>query len=120
MRIHSSSFQTCIARDGVGGAIALISYEDLDIQDVSIVSCSAVDGGGVFFGTGIRVFHTLKNIPMMVAGGGGIGLRRGQHFAYNEDVTPLGNLWVSVLHQFGIEAAQFGDSSGDLDEIFRS
>ncbi|MDA1247655.1 MAG: DUF1552 domain-containing protein [Planctomycetota bacterium] len=79
-----------------------------------------LDNTLVFFGTGIRVFHTLKNIPMMVAGGGGIGLRRGQHFAYNEDVTPLGNLWVSVLHQFGIEAAQFGDSSGDLDEIFRS
>ena len=54
MRIHSSSFQACIARDGVGGAIALISYEDVDMQDVSIVSCSAVDGGGVFFGTTIQ------------------------------------------------------------------
>ena len=54
MRIYSSSFQACIARDGVGGAIALISIEGVDMQDVSIVSCSAVDGGGVFFGTDIR------------------------------------------------------------------
>ena len=54
MRIDSSSFQACIARDGVGGAIALISYEDVDMQDVSIVSCSAVDGGGVFFGSSIQ------------------------------------------------------------------
>ena len=32
--------------------------------------------------------------------------------------TPLCNLWLSLLKGSGIEAEQFGDSRGVIDELF--
>jgi hypothetical protein len=56
--------------------------------------------------------HSVKNMPVLLTGG---GFRHGQHLAFDENKNPpLCNLFVSMLQQMGIEADQFGSSTGTL------
>jgi hypothetical protein len=56
--------------------------------------------------------HSCKNLPMILAGG---GFRHGQHLAFDpKSPPPLCNLYVSMLQRLGIEAEQFGSSTGTL------
>lgn len=55
--------------------------------------------------------HSTKNLPMMVIGG---DFKHGQHLAYSAGQYPLSNLFLSILHQFGINDETFAVSSGRL------
>ena len=59
--------------------------------------------------------HDNTNLPILLAGG---GFKHGQHLAFRRDHnTPLSNLYVSMLQQMGIEADEFGSSSGTLNGL---
>ena len=59
--------------------------------------------------------HDNTNLPILLAGG---GFKHGQHLAFRRDHnTPLSNLYVSMLQQMGIEAGEFGSSSGSLSGL---
>ncbi|WP_437188434.1 DUF1552 domain-containing protein [Planctomicrobium sp. SH668] len=60
--------------------------------------------------------HDPRNLPIVVAGKGNGTLKTGQHIAAPVD-TPLCNLYVNMLHQMGIEADSFGDSTGPIPEL---
>lgn len=81
------------------------------------------DGSSVFdstiltYGSGIRTNHDLRDTPTLVAGHGG-SLRHGQHHVYESNQTPLANLWLSILHQVGVNADRFADSDGRLPGLF--
>lgn len=56
--------------------------------------------------------HNTSNLPVLLAGG---GWRHGQHLAGNrQENTTLGQLFVSMLQKFGVEAERFGSGSGTL------
>ncbi len=56
--------------------------------------------------------HSVKNMPVLLAGG---GFPHGRHLAFDEDNNPpLCNLFVSMLQRMGIEADRFGSSTGTL------
>jgi hypothetical protein len=56
--------------------------------------------------------HSTTNLPTLFAGG---GFKHGQHLAFDRSRNyPLPNLFVSVLERLGIEAANFGPSTGTL------
>ncbi|QDV52227.1 hypothetical protein Enr17x_42870 [Gimesia fumaroli] len=56
--------------------------------------------------------HDNTNLPILLAGG---GFRHGQHLSFNRDNNaPLCNLYVSMLHQLGIETDQFGSGQTTL------
>ena len=62
--------------------------------------------------------HDTTNLPVILAGG---GFQHGQHLAFNRDNnTPLCNLFVSMLHRMGVEAEQFGSSTGSLTGLRQS
>ncbi|TVQ02954.1 MAG: DUF1552 domain-containing protein [Planctomycetaceae bacterium] len=68
----------------------------------------------VFFGSnlGDASSHTVKNLPVFLAGG---GFRHGQHLAFDpQNPPPLCNLYVSMLQRLGIETDQFATSTGTL------
>lgn len=68
----------------------------------------------VFLGSnlGDASSHSTKNLPVLLAGG---GFQHGQHLAFDPDnPPPLCNLYVSMLQRLGIEADQFGSSTGTL------
>lgn len=73
-----------------------------------------LDRTTVFLGSnlGDASSHSTKNLPVFLAGG---GFRHGQHLRFDpKDPPPLCNLFVSMLQRLGIDADQFGTSTGTL------
>ena len=56
--------------------------------------------------------HGVKNLPILLAGG---GFPHGRHLAFDASKgPPLCNLFVSMLQRLGVEADRFGSSTGTL------
>lgn len=56
--------------------------------------------------------HDNTNLPIILAGG---GFKHGQHLVFRRDnITPLCNLFVSMLQRMNVEADSFASSSGRL------
>jgi hypothetical protein len=55
--------------------------------------------------------HSNKDLPVLLAGG---RFRHGRHLAFEPGAVPLSNLYLSVLHQLGLEDKSFGTSAGTL------
>ena len=73
----------------------------------------------VVFGSGMNSGetgdHSPKNLPLLVAGGRGLGLKHGHHLAFDEAThPPLSNVWLTTLQAMQVEAEAFGDASGTL------
>jgi hypothetical protein len=77
-----------------------------------------LDNSMVLFGSGMgnASSHSNKNLPLILAGG---GFQHGEHKSYfkddnQNDATPAGRLFVSMLQRFGVEADRFGTATGTL------
>jgi predicted ABC-type transport system involved in lysophospholipase L1 biosynthesis ATPase subunit len=55
--------------------------------------------------------HSNKDLPVLLAGG---RFQHGQHLAVAPGTVPLSNLYLSVLHQLGMDDKSFGASTGTL------
>jgi len=60
--------------------------------------------------------HRHEDLPIVLAGKGGGTIATGRHLRLTEK-TPLNNLFLSMLHRVGSDAAGFGDSTGELKQI---
>lgn len=69
-------------------------------------------------GMGNASSHSNKDLPILLAGG---GFKHGQHHSMpveSHQRVPLGNLFTTMLHQFGdMETEKFNKATGDLDEV---
>ena len=79
---------------------------------------SLLEKSMVLFGSGMgnASSHSNKNLPLLLAGG---GFKHGEHKSYFRDgnrkkTTPAGNLYVSMLQRFGVEADKFGTAKSTL------
>lgn len=72
----------------------------------------------VFFGSGLRDGnrHGSNNLPILLAGGQGLGVASGEHRRYRHN-TPLCQVYVSMLGAFGMEVDGFGDATSGLDGL---
>ncbi len=78
---------------------------------------TVLDNTIVLFGSGASTTHYPKNLPTLIAGGAGMGLRHGAYWQGGE--TRLSNVYLSILHSLGIETPAFADSTGVVhDAIF--
>ncbi len=70
----------------------------------------------VLFGSGMGHSdnHTVKRIPLILAGGG--GLKTGRYLRYSEN-QPVGKLHLALLRKFGIELDSYANSSQPLDGL---
>ena len=78
-----------------------------------------IDSTVVLFGSGMgnASSHSSRDVPVLVAGG---GLKHGSHHSFPKDGnkgTPLSNLYVTLLRQFGMETDRFASSQGDFDHL---
>ena len=70
-------------------------------------------GSGMNSGKGGE--HSPKNLPLLVAGGGALGVKLGSHLAHDpKDHPPLANVLLSVAQRVGVELDRFSDSTGTL------
>jgi len=68
-------------------------------------------------GMGNPNVHDHTNVPTIVAGGSVGGLKGGRHIIY-QDVTPLANIHLTLLHKAGVDLEKFADSTGTTPELF--
>ena len=59
--------------------------------------------------------HTHDNLPVILAGHGGGALKPGR--LLRAPRQPMSNLFVTMLNTLGVEAKEFGDSNGRLEQI---
>lgn len=72
-----------------------------------------VFGSGMNSGEGGE--HSPKNLPLLVAGGKGLGLKHGRHVRFDKDNhPPLSNLLLEVAQCAGVENDRFSDATGSL------
>ena len=74
-------------------------------------------GSGMNNGTGLDDGggnHSTRKLPILLAGGRGLGIKQGQHLVYENDATPLCNLHLTLLQAMGVEQDRFVDGVGRL------
>lgn len=74
-----------------------------------------VYGGGISDGDR----HNHDDLPILIAGGAGAGIKTGRHVVY-ENNTPMSNLFLSMFDRMGIPAetiGSVGDSTGRLQQL---
>jgi len=79
---------------------------------------TVLDNTIVLFGSGASTTHNPRNLPTLIGGGAGMGLKHGTFWRNGE--TRLSNVYLSILRSIGIERETFADSTGTLsNSIFR-
>lgn len=80
-----------------------------------------LDSTLILFGTGMgdASRHANSNLPTLVAGG---GLKHGRHLAFDRNDPKqgevlLGDLYLTLMHQLGIEGDRFSNASKNLDHL---
>lgn len=82
-----------------------------------------IDGSSLYdhtilsWGTNIRTSHMLKDVPVIITGGGGRDIKHGRHLVLPKENTPLGNLWLTLMQQVGVPVESFGNSNGNIPEL---
>lgn len=94
----------------------------------------------VLFGSGMSYghSHSNSNLPILLAGGNGLGLKHGQHLDFNQpadgykldydewrnlcgkpkdEKARLSNLMLTMLHKMDVRSEQFVDSLGPVSEL---
>jgi hypothetical protein len=79
---------------------------------------SMLDNTIVLYGSGMSDgnLHTPQNVPTLLAAGKGCGIKGGRFVQYQPE-TPLANLQLTLLEQFGLPVTNFGDSNGELNRL---
>ena len=62
--------------------------------------------------------HDIRNLPILLAGGGAGLIKGGRHVKYPDRTQRLTNLQLTLLNKLGIPTETFGDSTGEqLQEL---
>jgi hypothetical protein len=87
------------------------------LQEYKDQEGTVLDNSLILFGSGCSTTHNPRNLPTMLAGGTGMGLKQGAF--WKQEDTPLCNLYLSILNAMGIPQSSFGDSTGMIsDSVF--
>jgi len=70
----------------------------------------------VLYGSSNSRTHQNHNYPLLLAGGGKLGLKH-NHFLHFTDKTPMSNLFVTMLQTLGVQTDHFVDSTGTLSGL---
>jgi hypothetical protein len=78
-----------------------------------------LDRSLVMYGTnmGNSNQHQHYDVPHILVGGLNGKLKGNRHLAYERKAVPTGNLLLSILHLYGINAEKQGDSTGPLAKL---
>ncbi len=73
----------------------------------------------ILYGSSNSSTHDNRNYPLVLAGGGELGLHHGHYLKFSEQV-PLSNLFVTMLNAVGCPSDRFADSTSDMTEVVKS
>jgi len=100
--------------------VSLFAYYLERLNAVPDGTGTLLDHTMLLYGSGIGNpnIHDHTNLPTLVAGGRGLGLKGNRHLRYAEPV-PLANLHLSLLDRAGVKIDAFADSTGKINDLFR-
>ena len=61
--------------------------------------------------------HAASNYPLILSGGGNLGLKHGAYLKYKDDEVPLNNVFATMLNKMGTGLTGFNKSTGMLSDI---
>ena len=78
-----------------------------------------IDHSLLLYGSGMGNpnVHDHDDLPILVAGGAAGRMRGGRHIRFAKP-TPLANLHLTLLDKVGVRLDSFGDSRGQVEELF--
>jgi hypothetical protein len=83
---------------------------------------SMLDNTLVLCGTSNSRTHNNHNYPLILAGGGNMGMKHGQYLTFNDGDDdkdkPMSNLLFTMLNRMDVADTGFSDSTGDLSELY--
>jgi hypothetical protein len=77
-----------------------------------------LDHSMILYGSSIRDgnVHDHHDLPLVLAGGKGAGVKSGRHIRYKPE-TPMNNLLLTLLDKVGVPGETLGDSTGKVDQL---
>jgi hypothetical protein len=89
------------------------------LQNTKEGNGSLLDNVLLMYGSGIGNpnVHDHTNLPIIVVGGAGGGVKGNRHIRY-DNPTPLANLHLTLLDKVGVKIDSFGDSTGKIGGLF--
>lgn len=95
----------------------LAYFIDLLKNTKDVEGSSLYDHTILSWGTNIRTSHMIKDVPLIITGGGAKNIKHGRHIVLPKEDTPLGNLWLTLLREVGVPVESFGNSTGIIPEL---
>ncbi len=77
---------------------------------------SMLDRTLVLYGSSNSRTHQNRNYPLLLAGGGQLGLKHNHYLKFDEK-TPMSNVFVSMMQAVGLKVDSFADSTGTLSGL---
>ncbi|HAY78683.1 MAG TPA: hypothetical protein DCY79_02615 [Planctomycetaceae bacterium] len=93
-----------------------LSYFLKRLQDTPEGDATLLDRTLVFYGSSNSRTHNNNNYPLVLAGGGALGVQHGQYLKFSAK-TPLSNLFVTMLDRLDVPVDAFADSTGEMSEL---
>ena len=91
------------------------------LSDIEDQNGSLLEHTMVLYGSGMNNgetgTHSGKNLPLILGGGAGLGLKQGQHLSFENDSTLLANVHLTMLQKMGIRSDKFSDSKSTLNGL---
>jgi hypothetical protein len=78
---------------------------------------SLLDNTMVLYGCCTSQTHVSRNYPLVLAGGGNLGINHGRYLKFDENKVPMSNLFVTMLDKMNVPVERFKDSNSDLSDL---
>lgn len=75
-----------------------------------------LDNTMTLFGCATSTTHNARNYPTILAGAANMGFHHGRFYKH-ETERPLGDLYVTMLRQYGIPVESFAENASDFSEL---
>ncbi len=97
----------------------LFSYYLTKLDGIKEGASSLLDHSLIMYGSDLSVptVHSQHDLPIILAGGASGRVAGGRYIAYPGDLTPLTNLYLTMLDKVGVPTEKLGDSTGKLNRL---
>jgi hypothetical protein len=99
--------------------VSTLAYLAEELKSIPDGDGNLLDRSLILYGTnmGNSNQHQHYDVAHLLVGGLNGKLKGNRHLAYERKSVPTGNLLLSVLHMYGIDAEKQGDSTGPLTQL---
>ncbi|HEY3838113.1 MAG TPA: DUF1552 domain-containing protein [Bryobacteraceae bacterium] len=97
----------------------LFAYFLGKLEGVKEGTSTLLDHSLILYGSDLSVptVHSQHDLPILLAGGAAGRIAGGRYVAYPGDMTPLTNLYLTMLDKIGVPTEKLGDSTGKLNRL---